>query len=54
MVLLHGAARVFAREERGQASLMMLALVAGLLFGALVLGLWWSAVGDGRARRRCS
>jgi D-alanyl-D-alanine carboxypeptidase-like protein/putative Flp pilus-assembly TadE/G-like protein len=52
MVLLHGAARVFAREERGQASLMMLALVAGLLFGALVLFGFGNALGaKGRHQR---
>jgi hypothetical protein len=37
MVLLHAAARVFVREERGQASLMMLAVVAAVLVGAVVL-----------------
>ena len=45
MVSLHGAARVFAREERGQVSLMMLALVAGLLAGALVLFGFGNALG---------
>ena len=37
MLSLHAAARVFAREERGQSSLMMLAVVAMVLVGAAVL-----------------
>jgi hypothetical protein len=52
MVSLHRAARVFAREERGQASLMMLAVVAGLLAGALVLFAFGNALGaKGRHQR---
>ena len=52
MFSLHAAARVFAREERGQASLMMLALVGALLVGAVVLFGLGNALGaKGRYQR---
>ena len=52
MVPLHAATRVFAREERGQASLMMLGIVVGLLAGALVLFAFGNALGaKGRLER---
>jgi hypothetical protein len=48
----HAAARVFAREERGQASLMMLAVVAAVLVGAVVLFAFGNALGaKGRYQR---
>ena len=45
MFSVHAAARGFAREERGQASLMMLAVVAAVLAGAVVLFAFGNALG---------
>jgi hypothetical protein len=48
----HAAARGFAREERGQASLMMLVVVGAVLVGAVVLFALGSALGaKGRYQR---
>ena len=52
MFSLHTAARVFAREERAQASLLMLAVVAAVLVGAVVLFGLGNALGaKGRYQR---
>jgi hypothetical protein len=52
MVSLHAAARVVTREERGQASLMMLAVVAAVLAGAGLLFAFGNALGaKGRHQR---
>jgi len=52
MLSLDAVARVFAREERGQASLMMLAVVAAVLVGAVVLFRLGNALGaKGRYQR---
>ena len=52
MFLLHATARAFAREERGQASLMMVAVVAAVLAGAVVLFAFGNALGaKGRHQR---
>ena len=45
MFSLNAAARVFAREERGQASLMMLAVVGAVLAGAVILFAFGNALG---------
>ena len=52
MLSLDAVARVLAREERGQASLMMLAVVAAVLVGAVVLfGLGIALGAKGRYQR---
>ena len=52
MVSLRAVARVFAREERGQASLLMLAVVGALLVGAVALFAFGNALGaTGRYQR---
>jgi transglycosylase-like protein with SLT domain/D-alanyl-D-alanine carboxypeptidase-like protein len=52
MLSLHAAARGFARQERGQASPMMLAVAGGVLVGAVVLFAFGNALGaKGRYQR---